>query len=131
MMNIGALAKSTGVSAKMIRHYECLGLIPKAERSASNYRIYSQRDVQTLRLIRRARDLGFSLKQIESLLDLWRNPQRTSAEVKALANQHIEQIQQRISQLEGMRSLLQGLMAECHGDQRSECPILDGLIQGD
>ncbi len=130
-MNIGALAKNTGVSAKMIRHYERLGLIPKAERSVSNYRTYSQRDVQTLRFIRRARDLGFSLKQIESLLDLWRNPQRTSAEVKALANQHIEQIQQRISQLEGMRSLLQGLMAECHGDQRSECPILDGLIQGD
>jgi len=126
-MNIGEAARHSGVSAKMIRHYEEIGLIPKASRSYSNYRTYSGKDVHTLRFIRQARSLGFSIKQIEQLLGLWRNQRRPSGKVKALALAHIAELDARISELEAMKRTLGALAAHCHGDDRPECPILDRL----
>ncbi|HUJ86481.1 MAG TPA: Cu(I)-responsive transcriptional regulator [Burkholderiales bacterium] len=126
-MNIGAAARRSGVSAKMIRHYEGIGLIPKAARTCSGYRTYSDRDVHTLRFVRQARSLGFSIKQIEQLLGLWRNQRRSSRDVKALALEHVAELDQRIAELEAMKRTLQALAARCHGDERPECPILDRL----
>ncbi len=126
-MNIGETARSSGVSAKMIRHYEEIGLIPKANRTDSGYRRYNGNDVHTLRFIRQARNLGFSIKQIEELLGLWRNQRRPSRKVKALALAHVEELDARIRELEAMKQTLQELAAHCHGDERPECPILDGL----
>ena len=126
-MNIGEAAKHSGVSAKMIRHYEGIGLIPKATRTYSGYRTYSGKDVHTLRFIRQARNLGFSIKQIEELLGLWRNQRRPSSKVKALAQEHIEELDARIAELEAMKRTLTSLAEHCHGDDRPECPILEGL----
>jgi len=126
-MNIGDTARVSGVSAKMIRHYEGIGLIPKAKRTDSGYRMYGAVDVHTLRFIRQARSLGFSIKQIEELLNLWRNQRRPSSNVKALALAHIEELDARIRELEAMKQTLQELAAHCHGDERPECPILDRL----
>ncbi|OGA16560.1 MAG: Cu(I)-responsive transcriptional regulator [Betaproteobacteria bacterium RIFCSPLOWO2_02_FULL_66_14] len=126
-MNIGETARSSGVSAKMIRHYEEIGLIPKANRTDSGYRQYNGNDVHTLRFIRQARNLGFSIRQIEELLGLWRNQRRPSRKVKALALAHVEELDARIRELEAMKQTLQELAAHCHGDERPECPILDGL----
>ena len=126
-MNIGHTARVSGVSAKMIRHYEGIGLIPKASRTDSGYRTYGAKDVHTLRFIRQARNLGFSIKQIEELLGLWRNQRRPSSKVKALALAHIEELDARIRELEAMKQTLQALALHCHGDERPECPILDGL----
>jgi Cu(I)-responsive transcriptional regulator len=126
-MNIGEAARHSGVSAKMIRHYEGIGLIPKASRTYSGYRTYSANDVHTLRFVRRARNLGFSIKQIEQLLGLWRNQRRPSSKVKALAQEHIEELDARIVEMQAMKRTLQALAAHCHGDERPECPILDGL----
>ena len=126
-MNIGQAARHSGVSAKMIRHYEEIGLTPKAARSYSGYRTYTDNDVHTLRFIRQARSLGFSIKQIEQLLGLWRNQRRPSSKVKALALSHIAELDARIAELQAMKRTLQSLAAHCHGDDRPECPILEGL----
>ncbi len=129
-MNIGEAAHASGVSAKMIRHYEDIGLIPKAKRTDSGYRRYNGVDVHTLRFIRQARSLGFSIKQIQALLSLWRDQRRPSSKVKALALAHIEELDERIREMQSMKRTLQELAAHCHGDERPDCPILDGLAAG-
>jgi MerR family copper efflux transcriptional regulator len=126
-MNIGQAASESGVTAKMIRHYEAIGLVSKARRTDGGYRIYDGNDIHTLRFIRRARELGFSMKQIEHLLGLWRNRRRASADVRRVAQQHINQLEQKISALQAMRKTLQDLVQHCHGDHRPECPILQDL----
>jgi MerR family copper efflux transcriptional regulator len=126
-LNIGEAAKASGVSAKMIRHYESIGLIGAARRTEAGYRLYNQQDVQVLQFVHRARALGFSLEQIGDLLALWQDQHRASADVRALARRHIDELNQKIAQLESMRSTLERLAASCHGDERSACPILDDL----
>jgi Cu(I)-responsive transcriptional regulator len=126
-MNIGEAARTSGVSAKMIRHYEQIGLLPEAQRSFSGYRQYVEKDLHTLRFIRQARQLGFGIAQIATLLDLWRDRERPSAEVKALAQSHIDELDARIGELQRMRATLAQLSRACHGDDRPDCPILDGL----
>lgn len=126
-MNIGEVARVSGVSAKMIRHYEATGLIPKAARSDSGYRHYDERDIHTLRFIRRARTAGFSATQIKKLLSLWYDRQRPSREVKQLATAHLAELKERISELESIAQALSQLITNCHGDDRQECPILDTL----
>ena len=126
-MNIGRASQESGVSAKMIRHYEAIGLMARARRTDGGYRIYSANDIHTLRFIRRARDLGFSMKQIERLLGLWRNRRRASGEVRRIAQQHIDDLQAKIESLQAMRRTLQQLVRHCHGDDRPDCPILDDL----
>lgn len=126
-MNIGQAARSSGVSAKMIRYYEQIALIPRADRKESGYRDYSDNDVHVLRFIRRARDLGFSVAEIQDLLGLWRNKCRHSSEVKQIARNHIETLEQKIRNLQDMTATLKELVESCHGDQRSDCPIIDRL----
>lgn len=126
-MNIGELAKSSGVNAKLIRHYESIGLIPKASRTEAGYRVYSSTDIQFLRFIKRARGLGFSMKEIKKLIGLWRNKSRASREVKSLAQQHIEDLETKISEMQEMVSNLRTLARNCHGDGRPDCPIIKGL----
>ena len=127
MMNIGEAAGASGVSAKMIRHYEELGLLPEARRTDSGYRQYEQNEVQTLRFIRHARDLGFSLSEIAELVGLWQNRRRPSRQVKALAQAHIKELELKAAELLVMKTALEQLVQSCHGDDRPECPILDGL----
>ena len=124
---IGKAAEQSGVSAKMIRYYESLRLLKAAKRSGAGYRIYDEADVHTLRFVRRARDLGFSMKQIEQLLGLWQNRRRASAEVRRVAERHIGALNARIRELESMRRTLERLVHDCRGDARPECPILDDL----
>jgi MerR family copper efflux transcriptional regulator len=126
-MNIGRASQESGVSAKMIRHYEAIGLMAQARRTDGGYRIYSANDIHTLRFIRRARDLGFSMKQIERLIGLWRNRRRASGEVRRIAQQHIDDLQAKIESLQAMRRTFQQLVRHCHGDDRPDCPILDDL----
>lgn len=126
-MQIGEAAKSAGVSAKMIRHYESIGLIPAADRRSSNYRDYGHDDVHRLGFIRRARDLGFSIEEIRDLLRLWADTKRSSAEVKALAEEHIRELEGKIRLLEEMRSTLAHLAEACDGDHRPHCPIIETL----
>ena len=126
-MNIGQAADASGVSAKMIRHYEAIGLMAKARRTDSGYRIYDGNDVHTLRFIRRGRALGFSMKEIGQLLGLWRNRRRASGDVRRVAQQHIAELDQKIAELQAMRRTLHQLVQHCHGDRRPECPILDDL----
>ena len=126
-MNIGALAKSSGVNAKMIRHYESIGVIPKPARTASGYRRYSENDVHLLRFVKRARGLGFTMPEIKKLVGLWRNKQRASKEVKALALSHLKALEQKILEMQEMAGTLRTLAQHCHGDNRPECPILEGL----
>ncbi|HSW24369.1 MAG TPA: Cu(I)-responsive transcriptional regulator [Burkholderiaceae bacterium] len=128
-MNIGQAARASAVSAKMIRHYEALGLLPKAPRSAAGYRQYDAASVHTLRFIRRARDLGFSIKEITALLGLWRNRRRASADVKRIALAHASDLQRRIDEMVSMQRTLQHLAHSCHGDSRPDCPILDDLAR--
>ena len=130
LLNIGEAAESSGVSAKMIRHYEEIGLVPKPGRTQAGYRVYREADVHRLRFVRRARDLGFSMKEIETLLGLWNNRRRASSEVKRLATQHIADLDRRIAELQAMRRTLAELSRHCHGDGRPECPILDDLAGG-
>ena len=125
--NIGEAAELSGVSAKMIRHYESIGLIPEAGRTFAGYRIYSDADVHRLQFVRRARALGFSIKQIEALLGLWNNRSRASAEVKRLAQAHADELAEKIGEMQAMQRTLQDLANRCHGDERPECPILDDL----
>lgn len=126
-MNIGEASRASGVSPKMIRHYEALGLIPPAARSDAGYRRYAGNDVHRLAFIARARDLGFSIAEISRLVGLWQDQSRPSADVKALALDHIEQLDDKIRQLQEMKATLVRLAASCHGDDRPECPILDSL----
>jgi len=129
-MNIGQAAQASGVTPKMIRHYESLGLLPAAPRSDAGYRRYDDRALHTLRFIRRARDLGFGLDEIADLLALWGNRQRASAEVKAVAARHVADLQARIERMQAMQRSLQHLVHACHGDDRPDCPILDDLAAG-
>ena len=126
-MNIGELSKQSGVTSKMIRHYEEIGLIPKASRSMSGYRSYSDKDVHVLRFIRRGRDFGFSIGEIKQLLGLWRNKRRSSSEVKRIAQKHVEELETKIQELQSMANALKHLSHCCHGDERPDCPILDEL----
>lgn len=126
-INIGEAADASGVSAKMIRHYEAIGLIPQPKRTASGYRTYSDKEVHELRFIKQARGLGFSMKQIAALLQLWRDSARSSHNVKQLALQHIQYLKERIREMEAMKATLEHLADCCHGDDRPECPILEGL----
>ena len=126
-MNIGQAAKASGITAKMIRHYESVGLLPPAMRSDTGYRQYGEREVHVLRFIRRARDLGFSIKDISGLLSLWHDRQRPSRQVKALAQAHMQQLQRKIDELQSMRQTLEKLVQCCQGDERPECPILQDL----
>ncbi|AFK54079.1 Cu(I)-responsive transcriptional regulator [Tistrella mobilis] len=128
-MNIGQAAKASGVSAKMIRYYEQTGLIPKAIRSDAGYRNYSPSDVHTLRFIRRARDLGFSVEQIAELLALWRDRGRASADVKAVALSHVAGLKAKIAELQAMTRTLEHLAATCQGDDRPDCPIIEDLAE--
>ncbi len=127
-LNIGEAAKACGVSAKMIRHYEAIGLIAAAQRSGGGYRLYSVQDIQILQFVHRGRELGFSLEQIRSLLALWQDKQRASKDVRALAMQHMADLERRIDAMQAMRRTLERLAHSCHGDQRPDCPILDDFI---
>jgi MerR family copper efflux transcriptional regulator len=126
-LTIGDAAKASGVSAKMIRHYESIGLLKAAKRTDSGYRLYSEQDVHVLRFVHRARVLGFSLEQIGILLSLWQDKRRASADVRALARSHIAELDRKIAEMQAMRRTLESLAASCHGDARSECPILEDL----
>lgn len=129
-INIGDAAHASGVSAKMIRHYEEIGLIPKAKRSASGYRLYDESDVYTLQFVRTARTLGFSMTEIKKLLGLWRNKARKSTDVKAMALSHIGRLESKIQDLQKMVDTLRHLANRCHGDHRPECPIIDAVATG-
>jgi len=126
-VNIGQAAKASGVSAKMIRYYEQTGLIPAAGRTAAGYRDYSDTDVHMLRFIRRARDLGFSIGEINALLGLWRDESRQSAEVKRVAEAHVQELEAKIRSLQDMVHTLKALITSCRGDDRPHCPILKRL----
>lgn len=130
MLNIGDAAAASGVSAKMIRHYEGVGLLPQAHRTQAGYRQYGDSDVQTLRFIRRSRDLGFSIEEIGRLVGLWQDRGRPSREVKALARKHIETLEAKARELLAMKAALEHLVQCCRGDDRPECPIIDSLEQG-
>jgi MerR family copper efflux transcriptional regulator len=127
MLNIGEAAQASGVSAKMIRHYESIGLLPAARRTASGYRVYGEQEVRMLQFIHRGRALGFPLEKIAGLLALWQDQDRASADVRQLAEQHIEELNRKIAELQAMKRALEALAHSCHGDQRSDCPILDDL----
>jgi len=129
-MNIGQAAKKSGLTSKMIRYYEGIGLLPEAGRSDSGYRQYSNQDLHTLAFIKRSRDLGFSLEEVGRLLELWQDRQRASADVKALARDHIEALNRKIAELAGLRDTLQELVDHCQGDHRPDCPILKDLESG-
>ena len=125
--NIGEAARASGVTAKMVRHYESIGLLPPARRTEAGYRQYGMDDVRILQFIHRGRALGFSLDQIAGLLALWRDKQRASADVRRLALEHIDELDRKIAELEAMKRTLAALASSCHGDARSDCPILDDL----
>jgi Cu(I)-responsive transcriptional regulator len=126
-MNIGEASDRSGVSAKMIRYYEGVGLLPEAARRANGYRDYGDQDVAVLQFVRRTRDLGFSLEEVSALLALWSNKKRPSREVKRLAEAHITELEKRIREMRAVMKTLRELASHCHGDDRSECPILDDL----
>jgi len=129
-MNIGQAARRSGLSAKMIRYYESIGLLKPALRSDSGYRLYQQEDLHQLAFIKRSPDLGFSLEEVARLLTLWQDRQRASADVKALASQHIDDLNRRIEELVSLRDTLSELVAHCQGDDRPDCPILKDLAAG-
>jgi Cu(I)-responsive transcriptional regulator len=128
-MNIGKAAAASGVSAKMIRHYEESGLIPAPRRTRSNYRSYSDKDIHLLRFVKRSRALGFSMADIQALLSLWHDRSRTSSAVKRIARKHIDELERRIAELQSMSRTLEHLSRHCHGDHRPECPILEELAK--
>lgn len=128
-MNIGQAAKASGVSTKMIRHYESVGLFPEAPRTDAGYRQYSDKEISTLRFIRQSRDLGFSIEQIRELLGLWQNRRRPSRLVRALAETHIQELDAKLKELQAMKATLQHLVHCCHGDERPDCPIIEALAQ--
>jgi MerR family transcriptional regulator, copper efflux regulator len=126
-VNIGEAARLSGVSAKMVRHYESLGLLPRVGRTDSGYRQYSEAEVHTLRFIKRARDLGFSMAEIAELVGLWQNRRRASAGVRRIAQKHADELAQRIQAMQSMQRTLKHLIHCCQGDERPDCPILDDL----
>ena len=126
-MNIGEAAGASGVSAKMIRHYESVDLLPPAARTDAGYRQYTEKDVHTLQLIRRSRDLGFSIEEIRGLLSLWQDRRRPSRQVKAMAQAHIAELEQKAQEILAMKSTLEHLVHCCRGDDRPDCPILENL----
>ena len=130
-MNIGQASRASGVSSKMIRYYEQTGLIPKAARRDSGYRDYDETDIHRLRFIRSARDLGFTVGQISELLALWSDQERASADVKALALGHVDALKQKQAEIAAMITTLENLARRCHGDDRPDCPIIDGLANND
>ncbi|MBZ9663426.1 Cu(I)-responsive transcriptional regulator [Pseudomonas sp. LMG 31766] len=129
-MNIGQAAKHTGLSAKMIRYYESIDLLPHAGRSESGYRQYGTADLHRLAFIKRARDLGFSLEEVGKLLALWQDKRRASADVKALAEEHIAELERKITEMSALRDTLLELANSCQGNDRPDCPILRGIEQG-
>ena len=128
-VHIGSAAELSGISAKMVRHYESLGLLPRVTRTDSGYRQYSEAEVHTLRFIKRSRDLGFSMAEIAELVALWQNRRRTSASVKRIAQRHVDELAARIEAMQAMQRTLRQLLHHCHGDERPDCPILDDLAQ--
>jgi MerR family copper efflux transcriptional regulator len=128
-MNIGQAAQASGVTAKMIRYYESIGLIVESRRSDAGYRLYGEKDLHALRFIKRARKLGFSLEQIRDLLSLWQDSARASGDVKRIALDHVGELNQRIRELTEMRDTLSTLASCCHGDHRPDCPILQTLSE--
>ncbi len=128
-MNIGNASRESGVSVKMVRHYESIGILPKAVRSEGNYRLYGPNEVHTLRFIKRARDLGFSMEDIRELLGLWQNKSRRSASVKKVVGAHVDELKRKIAELESMVKTLEHLAHHCHGDHRPECPIIEDLAR--
>jgi len=129
-MNISTVSSRSGVPAKTIRYYESVGLIPAARRAGNGYRQYTEMDIQTLSFVQRARSLGFSVDDVASLLDLWHNKKRTSAEVQTLARQHLDRTQNKIRELQTICQVLEDLIERCHGDSRPDCPILDEFSKG-
>ncbi len=127
LFNIGEAAAQSGVSAKMVRHYESLGLLPKVKRTDAGYRLYGEPEVHTLRFIRRSRDLGFSMAEIAELLKLWQNRRRASLDVKRIALSHVADLDRRMQEMAAMKRTLERLADCCHGDHRPDCPILDEL----
>ena len=128
-MNIGQAADRSGVSAKMVRHYESLGLLSRIRRTDSGYRQYAEKEVHTLRFIRRARNLGFGMAEIAELLKLWQNRRRASADVKRIALAHVADLDRRMEEMAAMKRTLERLADCCHGDERPDCPILDELAE--
>jgi MerR family copper efflux transcriptional regulator len=126
-VNIGDAATASGVTAKMIRHYEDIGLIAKARRTSAGYRMYTPDDVHVLRFVRHSRSLGFSMDEIAALLGLWRNKRRPSRKVRELAQSHIDDLDRKIAEMQAMRATLTRLVDCCHGDDRPDCPILEEL----
>jgi Cu(I)-responsive transcriptional regulator len=129
VFNIGQASKSSGISSKMIRHYEEVGLLGAAKRSQSGYRIYNENDLHILNFIRHARDLGFSIKKIQELLGLWLNKDRASEQVKKIAMEHILELDNKIQSLQSMKEELHALANRCHGNARPDCPIIEKLAQ--
>ena len=130
-MNIGDASKASGVSTKMIRYYESIGLIRRPLRTESGYRVYSDGEVQALRFISHARDLGFSVEQMEGLLALWRDGRRASAAVKTIASAHIQGLEAKVRSLQSMIDTLRQLSDHCHGDEQPDCPIIEGFASAD
>jgi MerR family copper efflux transcriptional regulator len=129
LLDIGRASKASGVSVKMTRHYESIGLLKKIARTYANYRVYSDSDVHTLRFIKRARTLGFSIEDIQTLLSLWQNKSRSSAAVKKIAGAHMDVLKRRIAEMQSMVATLEHLTQHCHGDHRPDCPILEDLAR--
>ena len=127
LLDIGRASKASGVSVKMIRHYEAIGLLKHVARTHANYRVYGERDVHSLRFIKRARTLGFSVDDIRELLSLWQNKSRSSASVKKVAASHMNELKRKIAKMRSMLTTLEHLTHNCHGDQRPDCPILEDL----
>ena len=129
LMDIGRASGASGVSVKMIRHYEEIGLLKNVARTYANYRVYGPNDIHLLRFIKRSRDLGFSIEDIRELLSLWQNKSRPSAAVKKIAREHAEALRKKIAEMQAMLGTLEHLTQHCHGDQRPDCPILDDLAK--
>jgi MerR family copper efflux transcriptional regulator len=129
LLDIGRASKESGVSVKMIRHYEAIGLLKNVARTGANYRVYGEKDVHTLRFIKRARALGFSMDDIRELLALWENKSRPSASVKKIAGRHMQDLKRRIAEMQSMVATLEHLTQHCHGDGRPDCPILEDLAR--
>lgn len=127
LLDIGRASKASGVSVKMIRHYEAIGLLKNIARTHANYRVYSDKDAHTLRFVKRARALGFSMDDIRELLALWQNKSRSSASVKKVAAGHMDDLKRKIAEMQSMLTTLEHLTHNCHGDQRPDCPILEDL----